>query len=152
LQTAADEACNALQPGATACNVVQPIASVGKTNPPTGIPNSRHPPRPQPPAAATTPPQSQSPATAELLTPRQLAAARLVAAGKTVPDVARELNLNRSTVWRWSREPAFGAELRRLHLRWSGAAAAATTTTAARPPRPRPRGPDPLASYLRGTT
>jgi hypothetical protein len=48
---------------------------------------------------------------------RQLAAARLLARGRSVPDAARELKLSRSTVWRWQRDPAFRAELRRIHDR-----------------------------------
>ena len=48
---------------------------------------------------------------------RQLAAARLLATGRSMPDVARELNVARSTVWRWQREPAFRAELGRIHER-----------------------------------
>jgi hypothetical protein len=49
------------------------------------------------------------------LSARQLAAARLLAAGRTVPGAAAELGVDRSTVWRWQRDPAFSDELRRLH-------------------------------------
>jgi hypothetical protein len=104
LQTAALETCDAMQPHATPCNATQPNHANGKTNPPPPISKSQQP---------QTPPQPSS------LTPRQLAAARLIAAGRTLPEVALELRLNRSTVWRWTRDPTFQAELRRLHLRWS---------------------------------
>jgi hypothetical protein len=49
------------------------------------------------------------------LSPRQLAAARLLAQGRTVSDVATELRMTRQGLWKWRRLPAFGAELRRLH-------------------------------------
>ena len=97
LQSAIDEACNAMQPGATPCNTVQQQSPDGKTNPPPPISNSRLP-------VAT-------------LTPRQLAAARLIAAGQSIADVADALGLNRSTVWRWTRDPAFHEELRQIHHR-----------------------------------
>jgi len=83
-------ACNPMQPGATARNATQPNRATCETNP---IP------------------------TDDRFDPRQLAAARLLASGRSTPDVARELNLNRTTVWRWQRDPAFRAELRRIHER-----------------------------------
>jgi len=43
--------------------------------------------------------------------------------GRSTPDVARELKVARSTVWRWQREPAFRAELRRIHERMIAAVA-----------------------------
>ena len=49
------------------------------------------------------------------LTPRQLAAARLIAQGCAVSRVAAELQVTRQAVWKWRRVPAFGAELLRLH-------------------------------------
>jgi hypothetical protein len=97
LQSAIDDACNAMQPDATPCNVVQPDSRNEKTNPPPAFSNSQH--------GATS------------LTPRQLAAARLLAAGRSIPDVAVELQLNRSTIWRWTRNPAFRDELRQIHGR-----------------------------------
>jgi DNA-binding NarL/FixJ family response regulator len=90
LRTAVDRACNRMQPPATPRNPQQPHASACKTNP-----------RPATPATS--------------LSPQQRAAARLLAMGRTIPSVARELNLCRSTVWRWQRTPAFAAELERLH-------------------------------------
>ena len=119
LKSAALQACNAMQPHATPCNATQPNSRIEKTNPPPPISNSQH---------------------AEALTPRQLAAARLIAAGHALSDVALEMKMNRSTIWRWTRDPTFQAELRRLHEQWSAPA----------PATPRgPRGPDPLAEYLK---
>ena len=103
LQSAIEGACNAVQPHATPCNPVQPNRPVEKTNPPPPISNSQH--------AATSP-----------LTPRQLAAARLLAAGQSIANVSIELGLNRSTVWRWTCDPAFRDELRELHRRLSAPA------------------------------
>jgi Homeodomain-like domain len=106
LETALMEACDAMQPHATPCNATQPNQPNEKTNPPRKISDLRHERQPPEPTGST-------------LTPRQLAAARLIAAGHTLPDVAVELRLNRSTVWRWTRDPAFRAELDRLHRQWS---------------------------------
>jgi hypothetical protein len=106
LQTAIDEACNAMQPDATPCIVVQQNPPVEKTNPPPPFSSSRH--LPLAPAAA----HAAEPGT---LTPRQLAAARLIAAGRSIANAAADLGLNRTTVWRWTREPAFREELRQLH-------------------------------------
>jgi DNA-binding NarL/FixJ family response regulator len=90
LATKSVAARNAAQPGATPRNAAQPNREMRQTNPnPAG----------------------------ELSDPRRLAAARLIAQGRSVPDAARELKLNRGTVWRWQREPAFRAELRRIHER-----------------------------------
>jgi hypothetical protein len=83
-------ACDVAQPAATPRNAAQPNPQVCKTNPI---------------------------APGELDDPRRLAAARLLAQGRSVPDAARELNLSRGTVWRWQRDPAFRAELRRIHER-----------------------------------
>lgn len=93
-------ACDAVQHGATSRDVVQP-------NPPSCITNPK----------------------AELadLDHRRLAACRLLAAGRSIAAVATKLGLCRSTVWRWQREPAFRAELRRIHDRM-------TTPAAATPP------------------
>ena len=49
------------------------------------------------------------------LSPRQLAAARLTAHGRRVVEVAAELGVSRQSLWNWSRQPAFIAEVRRLH-------------------------------------
>jgi hypothetical protein len=97
---AAAQACDAMQRDATRCDGVQPNSEKCKTKPPSGFSDSRR---------ADEPP----------LTPRQLAAARLIAAGRTVVQTARELGIDRSTAWRWTRQPAFSAELRRLHEIWS---------------------------------
>jgi hypothetical protein len=51
------------------------------------------------------------------LSPRQLAAARLLARGMLQNDVARELRMTRQGLWKWRRMPAFAAELQRLHER-----------------------------------
>ena len=47
------------------------------------------------------------------LTPRQIAAARLLALGRTGRAVARELGLEEHTITRWRRLPAFLRELDR---------------------------------------
>ena len=91
-------ACNRVQPSATPCNVVQPDSQMRKTNPPHA-------------AAATE------------LSDRQRAAARLLATGRSIPDVARELGLDRSTVWRWRRSTSFVAELDRQHQQLTAASA-----------------------------
>jgi hypothetical protein len=83
-------ACDVAQPAATPRNPAQPNRQMRKTNPI---------------------------ASGELLDPRRLAAARLLAQGRSVPDAARELNLSRGTLWRWQRDPTFRAELRRIHER-----------------------------------
>jgi len=53
----------------------------------------------------------------ETLTPRQRAAARLLALGRTIPATATELKVARTTIWRWQTDPEFRAELDHLH-RW----------------------------------
>lgn len=45
---------------------------------------------------------------------RQLRAVDLWLAGRTVPEVAAELGVNRSTAWRWAAHPAARRELARL--------------------------------------
>jgi len=49
------------------------------------------------------------------LSPRQLAAARLLARGQHVAEVAAEMRVSRQALWKWRRSPAFVAELGRLH-------------------------------------
>ena len=49
------------------------------------------------------------------LSPRQLAAARLIARGCKPADVAAAMKISRQGLWKWRRIPAFIAELRRLH-------------------------------------
>jgi hypothetical protein len=100
LQSAIDDACNAMQPDATPCNVVQQNSPVAKTNPPSTFSDSQQ-------VSATS------------LTPRQLAAARLLAEGRSIANVSDALGLNRSTVWRWTRDVAFRVELRELNRRLS---------------------------------
>ena len=46
------------------------------------------------------------------LQPQKQRALELLLVGYAVPDTARELGVNRSTVWRWTQEPEFAAELR----------------------------------------
>jgi Homeodomain-like domain len=55
------------------------------------------------------------------LTPRQRAAARLLALGRTIPDTAKELKVARTTIWRWQTHPDFRAELDHLHAWLAGA-------------------------------
>jgi DNA-binding CsgD family transcriptional regulator len=50
-----------------------------------------------------------------MLTPRQLAAARLLAQGIKPRDVATHLKITRQGLWKWRRDAAFAAEVRRLH-------------------------------------
>ncbi len=47
------------------------------------------------------------------LDPRRLRAVDLLAVGKRAAEVADELAVNRTTVWRWRDEPAFQQELAR---------------------------------------
>src|SRR5439155_23822677 len=51
----------------------------------------------------------------DVLSPRQLAGARLLAAGRSTSDVARELRITRQAVWKWTRIPEFRQELTALH-------------------------------------
>src|SRR5688500_19882449 len=82
-------------PGLTTVNRGLPNAANGKTNPP-----SRAGPDPS-------------------LTTQKLAAARLLAWGRTTPQVAAELGISRQAVWKWRRNSAFVAEVRRIHERIS---------------------------------
>ena len=76
------------------------------------------------------------------LTPRQLAAARMLLQGMQPAAVAVELSTTHQTINRWQRLPEFGAELRRLH---EMLATAAPSTPA---PRSRRRAPSRAASML----
>jgi hypothetical protein len=49
------------------------------------------------------------------LTPRQLAAARMIARGAKPADVAAALQITPQGLWKWRKLPAFSAECRRLH-------------------------------------
>jgi DNA-binding CsgD family transcriptional regulator len=49
------------------------------------------------------------------LTPRQLAAARLLAAGRSVADVADELRVSRQSLWNWRKHPAFTPAVISVH-------------------------------------
>src|SRR5438045_2035186 len=51
------------------------------------------------------------------LSPRQLAAARLIAGGRRPGEVARRLGMTRQGLWKWRRLPQFAREVRRLHER-----------------------------------
>ena len=66
-----------------------------------------------------------------LLSARQLAAARLLAAGVTPIDVARQLRMSRTGLFKWRRQPAFQAEVRHVH-EWMAYAAGAAAGHAAR--------------------
>jgi transposase-like protein len=44
-----------------------------------------------------------------------LAAARLVARGRTVSQIAAEMGISRQALWKWRRQEAFVIEVRRLH-------------------------------------
>jgi hypothetical protein len=49
------------------------------------------------------------------LSERQLAAARLLAAGLTATEVAARLGMSRMGLLKWRKQPAFLAEVRRMH-------------------------------------
>ena len=66
-------------------------------------------------SVGTNPPRSGS--GEEVLSPRQLAAARAMVSGKTVGRTVRELGIARRTLFRWRQQPAFAVELQRLHER-----------------------------------
>ena len=57
------------------------------------------------------------------LSPRQLAAVRLIAGGRTPGEVARKLGMTRQGLWKWRRMPHFAQEVRRLHQRLADAIA-----------------------------
>ena len=54
-------------------------------------------------------------APAASLTPRQVAAARLLALGRRGTAVAAEVGVEKHTITRWRRSPAFAAEVSRQH-------------------------------------
>lgn len=64
-------------------------------------------------------PSRSEPPVPSPLSPRQLAAARALAAGKRVGDVAAALPVNRTTLLRWRKLPEFDEELRRIHWQMS---------------------------------
>jgi Homeodomain-like domain len=113
---------NAMQRDGTACN---PNAQIGETNPPAH--SGARPPRdgPEMPENArsgltadeigeTNPPAHSGARAARELSPRQLAAARLLARGHGTMRVSGRLGVNRHTIARWKRDPLFAAELQRL--------------------------------------
>lgn len=51
----------------------------------------------------------------EAAAPRRARALELLLEGRTDREVASELRCDPSTVWRWRMDPAFTAELRRIH-------------------------------------
>jgi len=69
------------------------------------------------PVRKTNPPASVG--TDPSLTERQLAAARLLAWGRTTSQVAKELEISRQALWKWRRDPVFAGEVRRIHERIS---------------------------------
>jgi hypothetical protein len=109
-----------MQPELTRCNVAQP----GVTRPPAA-PN-------EPIAVPVAARELATAMSATSLTPRQLAAVRAMLSGAGPAVVAQRLGVSRQTVWRWSRAPAFVAELCRLHtLSAVGARAAGVNKAAA---------------------
>jgi transposase len=64
------------------------------------------------PSAENHPPDESPASTA--LNAKQLQVAVALAAGKTETDAARLVGVNRSTIYRWQRDPEFVAELNRL--------------------------------------
>jgi hypothetical protein len=85
----------------TQVDISLPRERFEKTNPP-GRPNPASP-TPRRKLAATS------------LSPRQLAAVRLFAAGTSVAEVAGRLKVSRQSLWKWRRQPAFAEEIRRVH-------------------------------------
>jgi hypothetical protein len=83
-----------------------------------------------------------------LLTDRQRAAARLLAMGRRVGDVAAELSLHRGTLLRWRELPVFQDELARLHEEFAAAGSVGSPSMTAH--RRRAKDPRPLAQRLTG--
>jgi hypothetical protein len=82
----------------------------------------------------TNPPRRAAQATGvSMLSSRQLAAARLLACGRSPADVADEIGITRQALWKWRRRREFDAEVFRLHecLTWT---AGATTARRRRTP------------------
>lgn len=52
------------------------------------------------------------------LTPKQVQAAHLLAAGGVVMDIARELKLRRETLSRWKKIPEFQQEIEKVTEEW----------------------------------
>jgi hypothetical protein len=77
---------------------------------------SIHPRLPNSPPYKTNPISRERPAAdVGSLSPQRLAAARLLARGRRVAEVAAELRVTRQVLWKWRRDPAFRVELARLH-------------------------------------
>jgi len=93
---------DAVSPALTMVDDCLPVSRSRKTNPnPVSSPA---------PAAAAPSTKSE-----RQLSPRQLAAARFIAAGVKPTDVAGKLRISRQGLWKWRRMPSFAAELRRMH-------------------------------------
>jgi hypothetical protein len=105
--------CNSALPPATLCNTAQPQ-----------------------PLAQNEATQNSALRTRHSLNHRQLAALRLLVAGHSLCAAATQLGLSRQTLWRWSRHPAFTAELHCLHLRLLS------------PPAPSPTAPPPARTSV----
>ena len=72
------------------------------------------------------------------LSARQLAAARLLASGLTPTQVAQQLRMSRTGLFKWRKQPAFLAEVRRMH-EWMASAYGAAVAEASRAGRARGR-------------
>ena len=97
------------------------VASVvdGHLPPLTAV--DRHLPKPE--KSKTNPPQPATPVPARL-SPRLRAVARLMAEGKTNPQIAVALGVTRQAIWKWSTRPDLLAEVERMQaelLKLSGA-------------------------------
>lgn len=95
-----------------------PVAATSKASAPATRNDARRNIAPQSakPSDKTNPPRSLSRPPLQRprpLTPRQLTAARLLLAGRSVGETARELRVHRYTITRWKSDPRFDAELRR---------------------------------------
>ena len=95
----------------------------GKTNPPSSPP-------PPPPSRLAR--QQQRPRVAPLSS-RQLAAARLLACGRSPAAVAAEVGITRQAMWNWRRRADFEAEVFRLHgcITWTAGATGARRASTA---------------------
>jgi hypothetical protein len=55
------------------------------------------------------------------LPPNRKRALELVLAGRTLPEVAAVLGVNRTTVWKWTQDPGFAVELHQARVSRAGA-------------------------------
>lgn len=90
------------------------LTPVGASSPPKPAARSKPPPR-----LSRQNSKSEDATDDVELSPRQLAAARLIAGGRQPGEVARQLGRTLQGLWKWRRLPQFAREVRRLHERIS---------------------------------